>query len=61
MGAPSGEVVETPTADMPYKVVISHEGGIIREQHFASRTAAEVYIIDALRGLQTADADEGRK
>ena len=34
MATPSGEIVETPTAELPYKVVISHEGEIVREQYF---------------------------
>jgi hypothetical protein len=51
MAGATGEIVETPTADLPFKAVISHDGEIIREQHFAGRTEAEIYIVDTLRGI----------
>jgi hypothetical protein len=52
MAEATGEIIETPTADLPFKAVISHDGEIIREQYFASRTEAETYIVDTLRGLR---------
>jgi hypothetical protein len=59
MAEATGEVVETPTAELPYKAVISHDGEIIREQYFPSRVEAEIYIVETLRGLQGLARDEG--
>lgn len=47
-----GEVVETPTQEMPFKAVIYTEGQILRERFFASRPEAEAYIVDALKQLE---------
>jgi hypothetical protein len=41
MAQTTGEVVETPTAELPYKAVISHDGELIGEQYFSSRIEAE--------------------
>ena len=47
-----GEVVETPTQEMPFKAVISTEGQILQEWFFASRPEAEAYIVDTLKELE---------
>jgi hypothetical protein len=47
-----GEVVETPTQEMPFKAVVFTEGQILREQFFASRPEAEAYIVDMLKELE---------
>jgi hypothetical protein len=51
MAEATGEVVETPTEELPYKAVISVDGEIIREQFFASRVEAEIWIVETLKGL----------
>jgi O-acetyl-ADP-ribose deacetylase (regulator of RNase III) len=59
MARATGEVVETPTQDLPFKAVISTEGKIIRETFFASRPAAEAYLVMTLEELaKTEDAGE---
>lgn len=47
-----GEVVETPTQEMPFKAVISTEGKIIQERFFLSRVEAEAFIVDTMMELQ---------
>ena len=59
MAEATGAVVETPTEELPYKAVISHDGETIREQYFASRVEAEIYIVDTLHGLRGPARDEG--
>jgi hypothetical protein len=51
MANATGEVVETPTQEMPFKAV-NTEGQILRERFFASRPEAEAYIVDALKQLE---------
>ncbi len=51
-GNAKGEVVDTPTQDMPFKAVIFTEGKIVQERFFASRPAAEAFIVDTLKGLK---------
>jgi hypothetical protein len=46
-----GEVVDTPTQEMPFKAVISTEGKIVQERFFASRPEAEAFVADTLKGL----------
>jgi hypothetical protein len=57
MAQATGEVVETPTAELPYKAVISNDGQLISEQYFASRIEAETFIVETLQGL---NRDEGQ-
>jgi hypothetical protein len=52
MSEAHGEIVETPTAQLPYKAAITHDAKIIREQYFATRGEAEVYIVETLEGLR---------
>ena len=59
MAQATGEVVETPTAELPYKAVISHDGELIGEQYFSSRIEAETFIVETLRGLQGPARGEG--
>jgi hypothetical protein len=61
MSAAHGEIVETPTAQLPFKAVITHEAKIIREQYFANRSEAEAYIVDTLEGLRGHAHDEGAR
>jgi hypothetical protein len=51
MANATGEVVETPTQEMPFKAVISTEGKILQERFFSSRPEAEAFIVDTLREL----------
>ena len=44
-----GEVVTTPTQEIPFKAVIYTEGKIIEERFFASRPEAEAFIVDTAR------------
>ena len=46
-----GEVVETPTQQMPFKAVISTEGQIVQERFFASRPEAEAFLVATLAEL----------
>jgi hypothetical protein len=46
-----GEVVETPTQEMPFKAVLYTEGKIVQERFFASRPEAEAFVVDTLKGL----------
>ena len=55
-----GEVVETPTQDMPFKAVISTEGKILQERFFTTRPEAEAFIVDTLAELAKTDAMETR-
>ncbi len=55
-----GEVVETPTQDMPFKAVISTEGTILQERFFTTRPEAEAFIVDTLAELAKTDAMETR-
>ena len=60
VGKATGAVVETPTQDMPFKAVISTEGTIVQERFFASRPAAEAFIVDTLKELGNSAVKEGR-
>jgi O-acetyl-ADP-ribose deacetylase (regulator of RNase III) len=59
-GAATGEVVETPTQDLPFKVCISTEGKIVQERFFAFRLAAEMFLVQTLQGMSRTAAEEGR-
>jgi len=56
MANATGEVVESPTQDMPFKAVISTEGKIIQERFFASRHAAEAFLVVTLKEMAKTDA-----
>ncbi len=56
---PTGEVIETPTADLPFKAVIRQDRDIIQERFFASRPEAEIYVFDTVRGLKATDVAGG--
>ena len=51
MANATGQVVETPTQEMPFMAVIYTEGKIIEERCLRSRPEAEAYIVDTLKGL----------
>lgn len=55
MANATGEVIETPTQDLPFKAVISVEGKIIRETFFASRPSAEAFLLMTLEELAKTD------
>ncbi|HEY1453520.1 MAG TPA: hypothetical protein VGF57_08665 [Roseiarcus sp.] len=59
-GNATGEVVETPTQEMPFKAVISTEGKIVQERFFSSRPEAEAFIVDILNELGKSVAGSGR-
>jgi O-acetyl-ADP-ribose deacetylase (regulator of RNase III) len=46
-----GNVVETPTQQMPFKAVISTEGQIVQERFFPSRPEAEAFLVATLAEL----------
>jgi hypothetical protein len=52
MAHATGEVVETPTAEQPYKAVIKHNGVVIGEHYFPSRIEAKTFIGEILQSLQ---------
>jgi hypothetical protein len=49
MAKATGDVVETPTQQMPFKAVIKLDGIIVNEEFFPTRMAAEEYILEAIR------------
>ena len=56
MANATGEVVETPTQEMPFKAVISTEGKILQERFFSSRPEAEAFIVDTLKELESEES-----
>jgi hypothetical protein len=58
MSKAGGLVLETPTAELPFKAVISQDGQTIEEQYFASREEAEVYIVNTLKGFDDLPSEE---
>jgi O-acetyl-ADP-ribose deacetylase (regulator of RNase III) len=52
MASATGEVVETPTQEMPFKAVIATEGKILQERFFPSRPEAEAFIVETLQQLE---------
>jgi hypothetical protein len=60
MAKATGLILETPTEELPYKAVISVEGETIREQYFGSREEAEVFLVEALRGLEKTANNQGK-
>lgn len=53
-----GDVVATPTQEMPFKTAIYTEGKILEERFFPTRPEAEVYIVDTLKGFNKQIEDE---
>jgi O-acetyl-ADP-ribose deacetylase (regulator of RNase III) len=51
-----GEVIESPTQDMPFKAVISAGGKVVQERFFASRPAAEGFLAATLAELAKTDS-----
>jgi len=51
MTSASGQVVETPTAELPFKAAITHDGEVILERYFGTRPQAESYLVETLKGL----------
>ncbi len=55
-----GEVVKNPAQDMPFKAVISAGGKIVQERFFASRPAAEAFVVETLNELNKSAVKGGR-
>jgi hypothetical protein len=51
MATTSGKVFETPTAALPLKASITHEGEVILERYFDTRAEAESYLAEILQVL----------
>jgi hypothetical protein len=49
MAKATGDIVETPTQQMPFKAIIKVDGKIVSEEFFQTRTAAEAFIHDAIK------------
>ena len=60
MSKATGEIVETPTEELPYKAVIKVDEKIVGEQFFDSRVRAEIFIVETLKGLEDVARKEGR-
>lgn len=59
MTTPSGEVVPTPDADLPFKIVIRNGKWTMGEHPVASVAEGEALIADTLRKLkELEDGDE---
>jgi hypothetical protein len=57
MSKAKGEVVETPTQDMPFKAIISYEGSRLFERFFFARTDAEIFVVEMLGGLRSGEPE----
>ena len=60
MATATGDVVETPTQQFPYKAVIRLDGEIVNEEFFPNRTAAEEFIIIAVQRPDQLERKGGR-
>jgi hypothetical protein len=49
MAKATGDVVETPTQQMPFKAIIKLDGQVVTEEFFQTRTAAEEFIVGAVK------------
>jgi hypothetical protein len=49
MAKATGDIIETPTQQLPFKAVIKLDGKIINEEFFRTRDAAEEYILEAVQ------------
>ncbi len=56
MANATGEVVESPTQELPFKAVVSTEGKVVQERYFASRPAAEAFLVAILEELAKTDS-----
>ena len=45
----TGDIVETPTQQMPFKAIIKLDGRIVSEEFFQTRAAAAAFIHEAVR------------
>ena len=59
MAEATGEIVETPTQLLPYKAVIRIDMELVREQFFASRVEAEIFLAETLQALSEGASDDG--
>jgi hypothetical protein len=61
MATATGQVIETPTQEAPFKAQIFTDGKIIQERFFETRPDAEAYLVETLRELErTAKSDPPR-
>ena len=60
MSKATGEIIETPTGELPYKAVIKVDEKFVGEQFFDSRVRAEIFIVETLKGLEDVARKEGR-
>ena len=49
MAKATGDIIETPTQQLPFKAVIKLDGRIVNEEFFPTRAAAEEYILEAVQ------------
>jgi hypothetical protein len=49
MAKATGDIVETPTQQMPFKAIIKLDGRIVSEEFFKTRAAAEAFIHEAVK------------
>lgn len=59
MAFSTGEIVETPDDEQPFKVVFSMGSEIIGEWPVSSRAEGEKQIIEVLKGLKKVAQDQG--
>jgi hypothetical protein len=52
MSKAKGEVIETPTQDMPFKAIISYDGSRLFERYFFARSDAEIFVVEMLSGMR---------
>jgi hypothetical protein len=60
MAKTTGDVVETPTQEKPFKAVIKVDGEIANEEFFSSRVEAEAFIVEAVKGSSDLAQKGGR-
>jgi hypothetical protein len=60
MATATGDVVETPTQQMPFKAVIKLDDQIVSEEFFPNRAAAEEFILIAVQRPDQLERKGGR-
>jgi hypothetical protein len=58
MSDAKGEVVATPTQEMPFKATIYTEGKILQERFFETRPEAEGFVVATLKELEKSPAQD---
>jgi hypothetical protein len=49
MATATGETIETPTQQMPFKAIIKVDGKVVTEEFFPTRAASEEFILGAIQ------------